>query len=98
MILDDIDPAWQSSWNTGAAIRMLYTRAARTYGYQGEPRDFLMQHCPGHRLFQYQLAVNGKVKSGPRQYALIRRDIGNPMQALQERYGTELVIRSVVAA
>jgi hypothetical protein len=96
-ILDDIDPTWRNRWKTGAAIRMQYGRAAKACGHEGDARDVLVKYCPGHRMFEYQLTVDGKLRSGPRQQALIRRDVVDPVQALQDRYGAEVTVTNLVA-
>ena len=95
-ILDDIDTAWRAKWTDGAAIRQQYARAARACGHKGDARDILTSYCPGHRMFEYQLLENGRLRSGRRRRALIHRDVADPQQALQARYGAALLVTKLV--
>lgn len=91
-VLDDIDPTWRARWTDGAAIRQQYARAAKACGHKGDARDILASYCPGHRMFEYQLIENGRLRSGRRRRALIHRDVTDPQQALQARYGAALIV------
>jgi hypothetical protein len=91
-ILDDIDPTWRARWTDGAAIRQQYSRAAKACGHKGDARDTLTSYCPRHRTFEYQLLENGRLRSGRRRRALIHRDVADPQQALQARYGAALIV------
>jgi hypothetical protein len=91
-ILDDLDPAWRETWATGTTVRRQYARAAKACDHAGPVRDILVKYCPEHRMFDYQLIENGRVRPSPLQRAMIRRDVADPLQA---RHAAELTVTNL---